>query len=55
MYDNTHTYTRTHISYVASLIELLKEVLDAEQSLFGKRVRPLKEWLQRYLKVSECE
>jgi len=35
---------------VASLIELLAEVLDAEQSLFGKKVRPLEDWLKRYLK-----
>lgn len=37
----------------ASLIELLAEVLDAEQSLFGKKVRPVDDWLRRYLKVSE--
>ena len=36
-----------------SLIELLAEVLDAEQSLFGKKVRPVDDWLRRYLKVSE--
>ena len=35
----------------ASLIELLAEVLDAEQSLFGKKVRPVEDWLKRYLKV----
>ena len=36
---------------LASLIELLAEVLDAEQSLFGKRVLTVEEWLKRYLKV----
>lgn len=35
---------------VASLIELLTEVLDAEQSLFGKKVGPVEQWLKRYLK-----
>ena len=35
----------------ASLIELLAEVLDAEMSLFGKRVLTVEEWLKRYLKV----
>ena len=35
----------------ASLIELLAEVLDAELSLFGKRVVAVEEWLKRYLKV----
>jgi len=39
----------------ASLIELLAEVLDAEQSLFGKKVRPLEDWLKRYLKVSHVD
>ena len=34
----------------ASLIELLAELLDAEQSLFGKKVRPVEDWLKRYLK-----
>ena len=33
----------------ASLIELLAEVLDAEMSLFGKRVLTVEEWLKRYL------
>ena len=37
----------------ASLIELLAEVLDAEQSLFGKKVRPVDDWLRKYLKVGE--
>lgn len=40
------------LSLSACLIELLKEVLDAEQVLFNKRVRPLDEWLKKYLKVS---
>jgi hypothetical protein len=35
---------------VASLIALLAEVLDAELSLFGKRVTTVEEWLKRYLK-----
>lgn len=35
---------------VAFLIELLAEVLDAELNLFGKKVRPVKDWLVRYLK-----
>ena len=35
----------------ASLIELLAEVLDAEMSLFGKRILTVEEWLKRYLKV----
>ena len=35
---------------VASLIELLAEVLDAQQNLFGKRVQPMEKWLKRYLK-----
>ncbi len=35
---------------VACLIELLAEVLDAELNLFGKKVRPVKDWLVRYLK-----
>lgn len=39
----------------ASLIELLAEVLDAEQSLFGKKVRPLEDWLKRYLKVGHVD
>lgn len=33
----------------ASLIELLAEVLDAEMSLFGKRILTVEEWLKRYL------
>ena len=37
-------------THSASLIELLAEVLDAEQSLFGKKVRPVEDWLKRYLK-----
>lgn len=37
-----------------SLIELLREVLDAEQVLFNKRVKPLDEWLKKYLRVSCC-
>ncbi len=28
----------------------MAEVLDAEQNLFGKRVRPVEDWLKRYLK-----
>ena len=35
---------------LASLIELLGEVLDAEQNLFGKRVRSMENWLKKYLK-----
>ena len=31
---------------------MLMEVLDAEQSLFGKKVKPVDDWLKRYLKVS---
>ena len=38
---------------VATLIELLRELLDAEQVLFNnKRVRTLDEWLKKYLRVS---
>ena len=40
----------------ASLIELLAEVLDAEMSLFGKRILTVEEWLKRYLKVrASCD
>ena len=39
---------------LVSLIELLREVLDAEQVLFNKRVKPLDEWLKKYLRVSSC-
>ena len=35
---------------IASLIELLAEVLDAQQNLFGKRIQPVEKWLKRYLK-----
>lgn len=34
----------------ASLIELLAEVLDAQQNLFGKRTQTMEKWLKRYLK-----
>jgi hypothetical protein len=37
-------------SGVAYLIDLLKEVLDTEQSLFSQRVKPIDDWLKRYLK-----
>ena len=37
--------------FLASLIELLAEVLDAEMTLFGKRVLSVEEWLRRYLKA----
>ena len=47
---HTHTHTHTHSCWLASLIELLAEVLDAEQSLFGKKVRPVEDWLKRYLR-----
>lgn len=40
----------THSFPLASLIELLDEVLDAEQNLFGKKVRSVEDWLKRYLK-----
>ncbi len=43
----------TSSSRAACLIELLSEVLDAEQSLFGKKVRPVDDWLLRYLKVCD--
>ncbi len=36
--------------FSASLIELLAEVLDAQQNLFGKRIQPVEKWLKRYLK-----
>ena len=49
MYLHTHTLT-SYVHYIASLIELLAEVLDAEQSLFGKKVRPVEDWLKRYLR-----
>ena len=51
-HTHTHKYTNTqiHTCYLASLIELLAEVLDAEQSLFGKKVRPVEDWLKRYLR-----
>lgn len=42
--------TQIHTRCLASLIELLAEVLDAEQSLFGKKVRPVEDWLKRYLR-----
>lgn len=45
----------TPFSFIASLIELLKEALDAEQSLFGQRIRPMDEWLKRYLKVKQIK
>ncbi|XP_019857507.1 PREDICTED: uncharacterized protein LOC109585810 isoform X2 [Amphimedon queenslandica] len=38
---------------VAALINLLKEVLEAEQSLSlfgGQRIRPIEDWLKKYLK-----
>ena len=50
---HTHTHTHSHTTILhclASLIELLAEVLDAEQSLFGKKVRPVEDWLKRYLR-----
>jgi hypothetical protein len=34
----------------ASLIELLAEVLDAQQNLFGKRTQTMEKWLKRYLR-----
>ncbi len=37
-------------SPAACLIQLLVEVLDAEQSLFGKKVGPVEHWLKRYLR-----
>lgn len=40
----------TILQFIASLIELLAELLDAEQSLFGKKVRSVEVWLKRYLK-----
>lgn len=46
----TYISSLTH-THSASLIDLLKEVLDAEQTLFGQKSRPLDEWLKRYLKV----
>ena len=48
-HTHVHTHTHTHTP-PASLIELLAELLDAEQSLFGKKVRPVEDWLKRYLR-----
>jgi len=47
--DRLFLNSKPHMG-VACLIELLAEVLDAEVSLFGKKVKPVKDWLTRYLK-----
>ena len=33
------------------MINLLSEVLSTQQTLFVKKVKPLREWLKKYLKV----
>ena len=35
----------------AALINLLAEVLSTQQTLFVRKVKPLREWLRKYLKV----
>ena len=50
MRTHTHTHSHTLLYWLASLIELLAEVLDAEQCLFGKKVRPVEDWLKHYLR-----
>lgn len=44
-------YNLKHYYYAAALISLLAEVLSTQQTLFVKKVKPLKEWLKKYLKV----
>ncbi len=39
------------ICCLATLIDLLREVLDAKQSLFNHRIKSIEDSLQKYLKV----
>ena len=42
----------THCYYdTAALINLLAEVLSTQQALFVKKVKPVRDWLKKYLKV----
>lgn len=38
----------------AALINLLSEVLSTQQALFVKKVKPVRDWLKKYLKVINC-